>query len=207
MPWSGRMSEPWKTIRADLCAMAAEDQVLREELAGDGSLFQGYHPRMEALHRRNAVRLEAILEHYGWPGRSNVGVEAADAAWLILQHAIAQPELQRRGLAILQAAATAGEVPQLQVAMLEDRIRTFEGRPQRYGTQFDWDENGQLSPLPLEDPEHVDERRRELGLGPLAEDVARRRAAIAQGPEQPPNDWAARRRAVEAWLRRVGWRS
>ena len=46
-------------------------------------------------------------------------------------------------LSALQAAAGRGEVPPLQPAMLEDRIRTFEGRPQRYGTQFDWDADGE----------------------------------------------------------------
>jgi hypothetical protein len=40
-----------------------------------------------------------------------------------------------------------GDAPALQAAMLEDRIRAFEGRPQRYGTQFDWDANGEPSPV------------------------------------------------------------
>ena len=94
--------------------------------------------------------------------------------------------------------------------MLEDRIRTFEGRPQRYGTQFDWDEHGRLSPLPLEDPAGVDARRRAIGLGPLDQDIRRRRAATARGrgtrAERPPANWAARQREMETWLRQVGWR-
>src|SRR5207248_5590972 len=57
------------------------------------------------------------------------------AAWLILQHAIGNPPLVRRGLTLLQGGASKGEVSPLEVAMLEDRIRTFEGRPQRYGTR------------------------------------------------------------------------
>ena len=90
--------------------------------------------------------------------------------------------------------------------MLEDRIRSFEGRPQRYGTQFDWDEQGRLSPLPLEDPAGVDARRRTIGLGALAHDLRRRRKAIPRGLERPPADWAARRRDMAEWLRQVGWR-
>lgn len=90
--------------------------------------------------------------------------------------------------------------------MLEDRIRCFEGRPQRYGTQFDWDEHGELSALPVEDADSVDERRRAVGLGPLAEAVAaQRRLAIAEG-ERPPRDAAKRRLEAEAWAREVGWR-
>jgi len=132
--------------------MARGDLTLREDLTRDGSLFQGYHPRMEALHQRHATRLAALIDAHGWPGRSRVGRDGARAAWLILQHAIGNPPLMRRGLTLLRGGVREGEVSALEVAMLEDRIRTFEGRPQRYGTQFDWDEHGRLSPLPLEDP-------------------------------------------------------
>ena len=118
----------------------------------------------------------------------------------------------RGDLALLKDLARDGSLFQgyhpLEVAMLEDRIRTFEGRPQRYGTQFDWDEHGRLSPLPLEDPAGVDARRRAIGLGPLAQDLWRRRWAMARGrwPERPPADRAARQREMETWLRQVGWR-
>ena len=121
--------------------------------------------------------------------------------------AIAQPALQRAALRALQDAAARGEVPPLQPAMLEDRIRTFEGRPQLYGTQFDWDAAGELSPLPIEDLTRVEERRRAVGLGPLVDDLIARRRAAAEGPEQPPTDWAERQRDMEAWLRTVGWRA
>jgi hypothetical protein len=124
-----------------------------------------------------------------------------------VQHAIALPTFQRQALSSLSAAAQRGEVPAWQVAMLEDRIRTFEGRPQRYGTQFDWDTSGQLSPLPIEDRPGVDERRQEVGLRPLAEEIQRQREAIARGTERAPADWASRQRARDAWLREVGWRS
>jgi hypothetical protein len=185
--------------------MAEEDQAVRAELAADGSLFHRYHPRMEEVHRRNAAALLEIVERHGWPVRALVGEQAARAAWIILQHAIGDPSLQRRGLGWLQAAAR-GEVAPIEVAMLEDRIRCYEGRPQRYGTQFDWDASGQLSPYPVEDPEGVDRRRASIGLGPLDEAVRSMREQMAQGPEMPPKDWAERQRQNELWLQKVGWR-
>ena len=209
------MPTDWNAISAELLEMARADLALRDALARDGSLFQGYHPRMAALHQRHGTRLAALIDAHGWPGRSRVGAASARAAWLILQHAIANPPLMRRGLTLLQGGASEGEVSPLEVAMLEDRIRTFEGRPQRYGTQFDWDEHGRLSPLPLEDPAGVDARRRAIGLGPLAQDLRRRRGALARGRgrrgrgrglERPPADWAARQREMDRWLRQVGWR-
>jgi hypothetical protein len=196
-----------ESLRSELLAMAAEDLRVRSELAADGSLFHGYHPRMRAVHDSNASRLATILDEYGWPGERQVGREGANAAWLIVQHSIAHPALQRRAHELLQAAVRRGDAAPLQAAMLEDRIRVLEGRPQLYGTQFDWDSTGQLSPLPIEDPTEVEARRRTLGLEPLEQQVNDVRAAAAREGERPPADWATRLREIEAWYREVGWRS
>src|SRR5947209_4067064 len=138
-------------LHDELLSMAAEDRRVRAELAAEGSLGDGYHPRMEEVHRQNAARLKEVIEEHGWPGRSLVGEDGAHAAWLVLQHAIGEPALQRRGLELLREAVAAGEVPAVQAAYLEDRIAFFEGRPQRFGTQYDWDDNGEISPHPVED--------------------------------------------------------
>jgi hypothetical protein len=196
----------WDDIRSELLALVEEDQRVRAELVAEGSLFDGYHPRMRAVHEANAERLASILNQRGWPGEPRVGPDGANAAWLIVQHAIGRPAFQREALEALRLAAARGEVPAMQPAFLEDRIRTLEGRLQRYGTQFDWDESGELSPLPVEDPDGVDERRRVIGLDPLDQSIrAQRQAAAAEG-ERPPGDWHARRRGTEEWLREVGWR-
>jgi hypothetical protein len=200
-------SADWGAIRRELLAMAEEDQRVRATLAAHGSLFDGYHPRMRATHDDHAARLALIFDRHGWPGWSKVGADGAEAAWLIVQHAIAQPALQRRALSALLDAAERGEVPPWQPAMLEDRIRVFDGRLQRYGTQLDWNAEGTLAPLPIEDPAGVDRRRQLAGLGPLDEATEARRRAAARGNERPPADREARQREMLAWLREVGWRS
>ena len=78
--------------------------------------------------------------------------------------------------------------------MLEDRVRAFEGRTRRYGTQYDWDEAGQLGPLPVEDLGRVDELRRSVGLDPLEENTRRIREETARAGERPPADWSEWRR-------------
>jgi hypothetical protein len=143
----------------------------------------------------------------GWPGRSLVGEDGAEAAWLIAQHAIAEPDVQRQALKLMREAAEQGETQLWQVAMLEDRIRLFEGRRQLYGTQFDWDENGEMSPYPeIEDESEVDERRQAVGLVRLEEDIRQKRAAIKQSKERPPENLTRRREEMEEWARAVGWR-
>ncbi|MEZ4453928.1 MAG: DUF6624 domain-containing protein [Nannocystaceae bacterium] len=193
------MDEP---LRALLLAWIADDDRTRARLAADGSLHRGYHPEMEAVHRVNAARLREVVDAGGWPGRARVGDEGASAAFRILQHAIGEPELLRAYLPRLQDAAARGDVDPAEVAMLEDRIRVSEGRLQRYGTQYDWSDDG-AAMVPMngvEAPEGVDRRRAEVGLPPM---VWRR--PPPEG-EAPPEDLARRRAEMEAWARRVGWR-
>lgn len=193
-------------IAADLIAWVDEDLALRRTLIETDALFAGYHPQMRALHEHNADRLAQVLDQVGWPSASLVGERAAEAAWLIAQHAIGLPDFFRRCAALVAEAAARGETPGWHAALMADRICVFEGRPQIYGSQFDWDDQGQMSPLPIEDPEGVDERRRAVGLNTLAERQAEMRARAALEGQGPPADFAARRAEGERWAKEAGWR-
>jgi len=189
-----------ETLRAELMQMDDYDQAVRAELAADGSLFDGYHPRMAAVHDANAARLRAIIATHGWPTERLVGVDGAKAAHRIAQHSINHPEFMRECRKLLDEARAREEVPRWQFAYIDDRIRVFEGLPQRYGTQWRGTTHG-LEPYPIEDPDHVDERRAALGLPSLAE-------LRALAPPEPRLNAEAGRRLEEqelAWRRAVGW--
>lgn len=180
--------------------MDEHDQAVRAELAADGSLFQGYHPRMAAVHDANAGRLRAIISEAGWPTEPLVGVDGARAAQRIAQHAINHPDFMRECRALLDQASQQSKVPRWQFAYMDDRIRVYEGLPQKYGTQWRVGPDG-LEPYPLEDASKVDEWRASLGLPSLAE-------VRAGAPEPEPWDPAAARAKEEgelAWRRAVGW--
>jgi Family of unknown function (DUF6624) len=194
------------SLRKELLEMTEHDETVREELAQTGELFNGYHPKIAEVHRKNAKRLDEIVMQYGWPDESVVDKDGAEAAWRIVQHAIDQPDFQRRMFARLLEAAAEGRIERWQPALLEDRICALEGRPQKYGTQFDWDENGQMSPYPeIEDPSIVNELRASVGLPPLEQAIARQREAIKGSGEPIPKDIKKRRVEIEAWARSVGW--
>jgi len=198
------MSENWGPL---LVAAARRDMETRARLAASGELFVGYHPEMEAVHDENAALLMRVFDDIGWPGRREYGDDGAGAAFLILQHAIGHPELQRRGLALILEAIPEGQANPLDAAYLSDRIAIFEGREQTFGTQFDWDANGQLSPAPVRDPAELDDRRASVGLPPIAETIAHMRANAAAEGDTAPRDLAERRAAYEAWARKAGWRA
>jgi hypothetical protein len=190
-----------------LIKAAQLDMQTRARLAASGDLFKGYHPEMEAVHNANADLLAQVFDVMGWPGRHRLDDDGAAAAFIILQHAIARPEIQRRGLSLMLDAIPQGHANAMDAAYLADRIAIYEGGEQTFGTQFDWDANGQLSPAPTRDLATLEERRASVGLPPMSDTITEMRARSAAENEPAPTDLAERRAEFEAWARRVGWRA
>ena len=64
-----------------------------------------------------------------------------------------------------------------------DRVLRQRGEKQMYGTQFDVDPaTGKCEPLPIEDAEHVDERRLRAGMTSLKEYTDQLCAMYLQNP-------------------------
>ena len=189
------------SLRETLLAMQERDLCLRAELEADGTLFDGYHPRMEAVHRENARQLRNILERFGWPNERLAGRDGAEAAWLTAQHSISEPDFMRHCCELLEKEAASGGVPQWQHAYLEDRIRVFEGRSQRFGTQFDLTPEGPKL-CEVEDINALDQLRQRVGLGPVAAQLER----MAKEPLPTPAEYAAKKKAESEWRAKVGWR-
>jgi hypothetical protein len=191
-----------ESLRNKLLAMRADDERVREELAATGELFDGYHPLMERVHLENAAELERLIDEHGWLGKSTVGADGAEAAWLIGQHAISLPEFSRKCLRLIERAVFENEAEPYQAAYLHDRISFFENRPQRYGTSSDWNADGAMEVWTLEDEEKVNDYRAAVGLEPLESFIWEN----AETRENKPKDFAERQSEFEAWARKVGWR-
>ncbi|HEX8423999.1 MAG TPA: DUF6624 domain-containing protein [Pyrinomonadaceae bacterium] len=170
-----------KRLEAELLRMGADDQkyrgvieaeMIKMSAAGtnDASAeFIAAVKNQDEIDARNMARLEEIIKQNGWPGKSLVGAEAGQAAFLILQHG--DLARQEKYLPVLKAAAKKGDARAADVAMLEDRVLVRRGKKQIYGTQVHsgTETGGKLVLAPIEDEEHVDERRKAVGLMPLGE--------------------------------------
>ena len=175
-------------LRDELLAMMAEDQAVRTGVAppGDDRTAEELFGQMGAVDRANSERIREILEEHGWPGWSMVGEEGSLAAWVIIQHADLQLDLQELGLRYLQGAVDAGDASAGDLAYLIDRVRVAKGQPQVYGTQLTGDPDGELMPrTPIEDEANVDARRAAAGLGTLEEYYEEFRQAMEEFEEAP----------------------
>lgn len=147
----------------DLDAMFNSDQLYRGRILAGASLTPEEWKRQTAIDVANINWLSQIIERFGWPGLRFAGA-GSQGAFLVLQHADAS--IQRKYLPLLRDAVKRHDALGDHLALLEDRVRVADGKPQLYGTQL---RGNPLRFETIEDPAHVDERRRSVGLEPLAE--------------------------------------
>jgi hypothetical protein len=130
--------------------------------------------RLEEVDARNIRELKPLLARYGWFTIRDFDANADRNAWLLVQHADSDPELQRRVLKLLEPLTKTGDTSLKNYAYLFDRVAVSLQNPerrelQRYGTQGACSGPGTWEPHPVEEPAKLDERRRAAGLEPLAD--------------------------------------
>src|SRR6266481_1699365 len=92
-----------------------------------------------------------------------VGVQAAASFVTMVQHQ--SPEFRRQVLPKLKANVEAGQADPGYYTMVYDRSSRDAGRNQLYGQNLECDgEDKALHETPIEDEEHVDIRRAQVGL-------------------------------------------
>jgi hypothetical protein len=169
-------------LRAELLRRAEQDQAARLSMDHNRRDRELDWEAVLSIDADNLPWLKNVVAEVGWPSRSMVGEDGARAAWLLAQHADRDPAFQRRCLELIAEAVESGEASPVELAYLTDRVLLAEGQPQEYGTQAEEREDG-YAPRRLRDPEHVDDRRAAMSLGPLNEDLTR--MAETYGPPRP----------------------
>jgi 23S rRNA maturation mini-RNase III len=195
-------------IAQELIDRRRHDLDVRQRLSTEGKLFGGYNPDMEAVHLDIARRLQELIGQIGWPAQEQVGEEASQAAWLIVQHAISLPSFMKNALALMNEQEKTRTIDPVNLAFLSDRIAMYENRPQSYGTQFVNDEQGRLIPYQLDESiDQVNQRRQSLGLNTIEQRLAELTAQMNVESEKQPTatDRQLAKADYDAWRRKVGW--
>jgi hypothetical protein len=151
-----------------------DDQQLREQSDEIEKKFGWESQEMTALWNLirekdslNLIKIEDILDKYGWLGEDIVGEQGNRTIFLVIQHS--DLAVQEKYLPMMREAVKNGKASAGDLAYLEDRVAIRQGKKQIYGSQVNYDGERQIYyVLPLEDPDNVDKRRAEVGLPPMA---------------------------------------
>jgi tetratricopeptide (TPR) repeat protein len=123
------------------------------------------------LNDENQQIVCKVINTSGWPKKSEVGADAASAAFLVVQHA--DLTLQKKYLPMLKKACETNEAKKTDLALLIDRVELGEGRMQIYGSQINFNDSLKTYYVcNMVDPDNLEKRRSEMGFKrPFAEYV------------------------------------
>lgn len=164
---------PYDSLKLVLEAVYDADQAIRQELlASWGTDVGKIFSRMRQIDSMNQLKVQTILSTYGWLPKTKVGEKASDAIFLVVQHG--GEELIRENLPALKKQAQKNEAKATHAAMMADRLLMYEGKKQIYGTQASGDTTGRGFVWPVNNPERVNQLRREAGFELTVEENAER---------------------------------
>lgn len=123
----------------------------------------------------NIEEIKDIISKYGYPGKTLVGEPTNEAAWYVIQHS----NKIEQYYPLIEKAGKEGELPKRLVAMMQDRLLMNQERPQIYGTQVAGRSIGESDKWfqfvwPIENPESVNQRRKEVGFDLTVEENSKR---------------------------------
>jgi hypothetical protein len=166
-----------KEVAALLDTVYNEDQAGRVKIDSLQKIYgwkseqvQSLLKPMQVLDSINLIKIKNIIDTYGWPGPDEVGKRGAQTIFLVIQHADSLTQVTY--LPLMQEAVKKGKARPQDLALLEDRILTDQGKEQIYGSQVRTNEAGKNEFYPIKDETNVNKRRASVGLQPL-EDYAK----------------------------------
>ena len=151
----------------DTAAIKKQLEVLRDRdqktrTGKDSVAFADY------IDSTNLIQVEALIAKYGWPGKSFVGRRGNQTVFLVIQHA--DSATQARYLPMMKRSVELGESELSDLALLQDRVLMSQGKKQIYGSQVVRNNaTGNWELYPIEDEEHLNERRAKAGLETIEE--------------------------------------
>ena len=160
-------------VRDQLLAMLAQDQQARG-LAGaatSSTTNSKEGKKLQVAGNLNEIdaalsdQLKALIATHGWPTIALVGIDASNAAMLILTHS-RDHVWQRSLLPQLEQLANHGAIDGSSLALVVDKELISEGKPQRYGSQFKL-VDGKMAMYAVEDPGGLDGIRARVFLPPM----------------------------------------
>ena len=154
-------------LRDQLLKMGEQDQAARGFSHGKqtSAVTQDMLHQLPAISTRLTLELKEIVKEKGWPTIALVGIDASNAAMLILTHT-SDHAWQRQLLPQLQELADANKIDLSPLALVIDKELVAEGKLQRYGSQFKFF-NGEIAMYAVENPATLDQRRAKALLPPM----------------------------------------
>lgn len=158
-----------KSLTKQLLQIGLKDQAYYYQIFNFPDSANYYWTKKIAINKDNLKKVEDIIKTYGWPKKSEVGVDASPSVFIVLQHSN-NLDLMKKYLPQFKNLVDINEADGGQYALMIDRINLKEGKNQIYGSQFSFDSIHKKFYIDsVEDIKNLNRRRKEVGLQPIEE--------------------------------------
>jgi hypothetical protein len=169
----------YSSLANKLDSIYEEDQQYRqkirpvmEEYGRDSEELQDLFKTIVRVDSSNVDFVQKVLDTHGWLGAEAIGEKANQTLFLVIQHA--DPQTQLEYMPLMEEAVKKGNAMPQNFALLKDRVLLGQGKKQLYGSQVGVDQaSGTYYVKPLQEPEKINKRRKQMGLGPVEDYVSR----------------------------------
>jgi len=153
-------------LRDELLKMRDEDQQARGIGPAKGAGPVQIASNLAEIDAALTAQLKTIVDGNGWPTIAMVGIDASNAAMLVLTHTH-DHAWQASLLPQLASLADHKKIEGSALAFVIDKDLVAQHQLQRYGTQFKSMPDGTIAMYGVEDPAELDKRRTMVMLPPI----------------------------------------
>ncbi len=152
-------------------AISLNDQKYRKQIKSTRSKFGNDSQEMKSLWEKidqtdleNLAAVEKIIAEHGWVGGPRFR-KGSRAIFLVLQHS--ELSIQEKYFPMLERAVERGTASKSELALMTDRVKVGNNKPQIYGSQLVKNVAGKYEVAPIENIKNVNFRRSEMGMEPM----------------------------------------
>ena len=153
-----------------LDTVSQSDQLYRDQLESAETKYGGQSKEVAEIIKRmseqdsiNLVKVELIINKFGWLGANVLGIDGNETLFFVIQHA--DSATREKYLPIMREAVKRKNAKANELALLEDRFALEHHKKQLYGSQLYWDmKENKVYVFPMIDPANIDKIRAAVGL-------------------------------------------
>jgi len=108
--------------------------------------WENFGKKRDSIQLENQDKIKKIYSKFGYLGFNKIGKENSTKFWITIQHADNDVCFQKKMLKALKKEVNKDNASKKEYALLEDRVAINSNQKQRFGTQVEYNNQGQAVP-------------------------------------------------------------
>ena len=147
--------------------------LMNQNVKSDSPEMKSLIDEWKTVGDADKILLKTLFKDNGFLGYNEVGEQSSHNFLQMVQRMDTDSTFQQEVLVVMKKQIEKINASPIEFAYLTDRVNLNQGKPQVYGTQLKINEKGtSYEPKTVIDPEKLNDRRAEIGLGTIEEAIS-----------------------------------